>query len=122
MASRLLTAPNFLRELMGEHGLWSKQEHALRGQGVAVTKILREAGFRQIRSSWLGMAVELDPDEFWAVQATYGSEERIRLGELRPEQVAQLRADFRERSLRVRAQGGRLVYRYGAMFYVTSRP
>jgi SAM-dependent methyltransferase len=114
---RMLVAPGFLAELMQEKGLWPEQEHVMRPSAVSVPELLRQAGFKDLSCSWHGRWAELDAEEFWNVQVTYSSTERIRLAELQPDQLDELRTEFLKRCNRVLARGGRLVYPYGAMFY-----
>jgi ubiquinone/menaquinone biosynthesis C-methylase UbiE len=111
---RELTAPRFLRELLAERGL--SPDFGIH-QHVDVEALLRGAGFRDIRSSWVGGSVQLEPEAFWEVQAVFGSEERVLLGKT-PEAVRQaLRTAFLERATAMRRRGGHLVYRYGAMIF-----
>ena len=78
-------------------------------------------GFKRIRRDWQGHREELDPDDFWRVQVTFASPERIRLQEASVEEVATLKQEFLERCRRVQARSGALVYRHGAMFYTGTR-
>ncbi|MDP3174712.1 MAG: methyltransferase domain-containing protein [Phenylobacterium sp.] len=119
---QLLLAPQYLRGLMIEHGLWSHQADDPHSHRVSVRDLLRTSGFASVSTSWLGAAVELEPEDFWSVQAIYSSGPRIRLSSLEPERVSALKADFMERTGRVRTRGGRLVYQYGALFHVAVKP
>jgi ubiquinone/menaquinone biosynthesis C-methylase UbiE len=118
---RLLASPDFLRELMHEHGLAGDPETARHHDAPDVATVLQDAGFANVKASWLGTTVALDPEEFWSVQAIYDSAVRGRLANFEPPKVAALKADFLDRANRVRARGGKLVYRYGAMVYATQR-
>ena len=118
---RLLLAPDFLKGLMVEQGLWAERNDAGHHHHIDVAAIIRQAGFSSVRASWAGSSVDLDPETFWAVQATYGSNERVRLAELDPAQVARLKAEFLTRAAAVVAKGGKLTYRYGAMYYEAVR-
>lgn len=117
---RLLTAPGFLQDLMARQGVPPRRSDIAHHGPIDVAKLLRAAGFRDIARSWQGIRAELEPEEFWAVQATYGSPERIRLAELSPTQLAELKAAFLEECRSVQDRGGKLVYPFGAMFYTAS--
>lgn len=83
--------------------------------------MLRQAGFTRIRRDWQGHRQELDPEDFWRVQFTFASRERIRLQEASAPQIAALKQEFLERCRRVQAKSGTLVYRHGAMLYTGIR-
>ena len=116
---RLLTAPAFLHRLMREHGLPpdpNLQPH----RDVPIPRMLCKAGFRHVRSRWLGCRKELDTLDFWRLQVTFDSPARIRLQQASPQEIAALKQDFLERCRRVKEKKGALIYRYAAMFYVGS--
>jgi len=114
---RLLMAPGFLRAVMARHGVAPATGATGTHPATETGALLQAAGFRDIASTWRGTAVQLTPEEFWEVQATYGSPERIRLGELPPERQAALREDFLTECRQVQGRGGQLVYRFGAMLH-----
>lgn len=118
----VLEAPKFLRSLMREHGLATPTGKIPPDRAIKVPDLLRRAGFDRVGSCWHGACVELTAEDFWAVQAVYGSAERIRLAELPSGKVANLKEEFIERANKVRACGGRLIYPFGAMFYSAQRP
>ena len=118
---RLLTAPQYLHRLMVEHGMNMNETHGAQRSQLETERILRQVGFRRIRRDWQGHREELDPDDFWRVQVTFASPERIRLQEASVGEVATLKQEFLERCRRVQARSGTLVYRHGAMFYTGTR-
>lgn len=88
-----------------------------------VDERIAAAGFAGIRTFWQGhIATIASPDEFWELQATYSSFARKRMAQLPPEALAALRRRFDERCAAVQRRGGRLVYPYGAAFFVAHRP
>ena len=77
---RLLTAPQYLHRLMVVHGMNLNETHGPKVP-LETERLLRQVGFKRIRRDWQGHREELDPDDFWSVQVTYASPERIRLRE-----------------------------------------
>ena len=118
---RLLTAPDFLLRLMGEHGMEPDEIHQPPSSRSQSDRMLRQAGFRRVYRRWQGHREELDAEEFWRVQVTYATEARIRLQRGSPDELAALERDFIERCRRVQANAGKLVYRHAAMFYAGVR-
>jgi ubiquinone/menaquinone biosynthesis C-methylase UbiE len=118
---RLLTAPEFLLSLMREHEIFPLDEHHPKGPRIGVAQLLRQVGFHRVQQCWQGYCEELIPDEFWNLQVTYTSEARIRLQQAAPAELAALKEDFIERCRRVQANGGKLIYPHGAMFYLGTR-
>ena len=96
------------------------------GRGVrpaGIPEQVQAAGFSDVRVHWQGHIERLDtPEEFWELQATYSSFARKRLAAAQPETLAALRREFDARCRAVLARGGRLVYPYGAAFFVARRP
>jgi ubiquinone/menaquinone biosynthesis C-methylase UbiE len=118
---RLLTAPQFLRHLMVEHGMNLNETQGHRTSQSRTERMLRQVGFQRIRRYWQGHREDLDPEDFWRVQATFASRERIRLQAASAQEIADLKQKFLERCRRVQANSGRLVYPYGAMLYAGTR-
>ncbi len=116
---RLLMAPQFLRGLMSEHAMATPP--VLAEQPVSVGRLLRHAKSERVRCSWIGRATELSPQEFWDVQATFPSRERMALQSASPDQVRRLRRDFDERVAAVQARSGRLIYVQGAQVWSAIR-
>lgn len=119
---RLLTAPQFLHRMMIEHGMTPSAKHQPLQHRPRITRLLREAGFKHIQQHWLGYSVEVNPDEFWRLQVTFSSRDRIRLQEASEQDVAALKRDFLERCRIVQNNNGKLIYPHAAVFYVVMRP
>jgi len=119
---RVLTAPHFLLRLMHEHGIPPKEEHQPGFSFSKITHILRQAGFERVYRRWQGHREELNPEEFWRVQATYTTAARIRLQQASSAQSTALKTDFLERCRSVQTRNGKLIYHHAAMFYAGIRP
>jgi SAM-dependent methyltransferase len=124
-----LAAPQALETLVRERlpATASEEVARLARQGHLkprlVPALVREAGFVRVRTSWQGHEALLDtPEEFWELQRTYSTLARKRLASAPPEEGLRLRDEFLARAARVRERGGRLVYRYAALFVVAERP
>ena len=117
----LLVAPQFLHHLMVEHGINLDETQGPRTSQLRTRRMLRQVGFKRIRRHWQGRRQDLDPDDFWRVQVTFASRERIRLQEASAEELTELKQDFLERCRRVQANGGSLIYPHGAMLYAGMR-
>ena len=100
---RLLTAPQYLHRLMVEHGMNLNETHGARRSQLETERILRQVGFKRIRRDWQGHREELDPDDFWRVQVTFASPERIRLQEASVEEIATLKQEFLDQSKSLRS-------------------
>lgn len=118
---RMLTAPQFLHRMLIEHGMTPDARHQPLDRRPRIRRLLRKAGFERIQRHWLGHRTALDPDEFWRLQVTFSSPDRIRLREASVRDVAALKQDFLERCRTVQNNGGELIYRHAAMFYVGMR-
>lgn len=118
---RRLLAPHFLHGLMKKHGIDGLEAHGDYNNSAGIEETLKAAGFDNFRTLWRGDVVDLDEEDFWAVQAVYGSAARIVLSNEAVETVEALRSDFIDTARRVRSMGGKLIYRYGAKFYVATR-
>jgi ubiquinone/menaquinone biosynthesis C-methylase UbiE len=121
---RRLTAPGFLNALVEKHFPSSPRAEVpewvsqTRHKKRHVRNLMREAGFRNLRTSWMGHQVSFeDPQEFWELQVTFSSLARKRLARVPAESVAALRREFLEACAKVQARGGKLAYPSGA-FYV----
>lgn len=124
-----LNAPQALEAFVVERlpAVATTETTHLAGQGHMkprlVPALVREAGFVRVQVSWQGHEAVLDsPEEFWELQRTYSTLARKRLASAPPEEVLRLRAEFVARATRVRERGGRLAYRYAALFVVAERP
>jgi ubiquinone/menaquinone biosynthesis C-methylase UbiE len=118
---RLLIAPYFLRRLMIKHGMSLNNTQGPRASQSPIERMLRQAGFQGIRKAWQGYREDLDPEDFWRVQVTFASRERIRLQEASAQEIAAFKQEFLEQCRRVQANGGRLIYPHGAMLYAGMR-
>jgi SAM-dependent methyltransferase len=123
-----LSAPAFLlrlldRRLPDDGGLrGTEQRDRLTWRPAhALTRLLREEGFQEIRRSWGGAVERIeDPELFWELQVHFTSRARYRLLGARPEVVESLRLEFLRECNEVLDRGGELVYPHGAAF-VTGR-
>src|SRR5262249_37204881 len=75
---RLLIAPQFLRQLITKHKMVRNSQEQPK---VPIEQLLREVGFEQVSRCWEGRRERLDPDQFWRLQVTFGSGERMVLQE-----------------------------------------
>jgi hypothetical protein len=83
--------------------------------------MLRRAGFARVYRRWQGHREELNPEEFWCVQATYTTSARIRLQQASSAQLTALKSEFLERCRSVRMKNGKFIYHHAAMFYAGIR-
>ena len=118
---RLLTAPRFLTRLMIEHGMAPEEKHLPKSPQTPISRMLRDVGFERVYQRWQGHCEELDAEDFWRLQVTYATPERIRLQHATPDEIAGLKDDFLDRCRGVQANHGRLIYRHAAMFYAGIR-
>lgn len=118
----VLTAPGFLRALMHDMGLEAGHlDHMPHHGKIDTPGLLREAGFRDVRSDWAGATFSLTPEAFWDVSAVYGSAERVRIAELAPAEATRLKAAFLHKAHDTLGRNGRLLYRCGARIHVACR-
>jgi SAM-dependent methyltransferase len=115
---RMFVAPHLLRDLMTRRGLVSNGKQQPK---VSIERLLRHVGFEQLDRYWQGHRERVDPDQFWSVQVTFGSRERMVLQEISAEERATLKHDFLVRCRSVQAKGGTLIYSNAAMFYLGTR-
>ena len=97
------------------------ESHPPRSSRPWIGRMLQQVGFERMHRHWQGYREELDPEEFWSVQVTYASPERIRLLGASDREIAALKQAFLARCGTVQAKNGRLVYPHGAMFYAAMR-
>ena len=124
LQGRRLTAPGFLNALVEKHFPSSRRAEIpdwvtkTRHKKRRVRVLMREAGFRNLRTFWIGHQVCFeDPKEFWELQVTFSSMARKRLARVPAEKVAALRNEFLQTCSKVQDRGGKLAYPSGA-FYV----
>jgi len=88
-----------------------------------VPELVRQAGFRNLKTSWSGAEVLIDtPEEFWDLQRTFSSFARKRLSDADAGQLESVRAEFLKICREVQARGGKLIYPYGALYVLAQRP
>ena len=120
---RMLSAPTFMQTLLADMGVQERDG----GRGaphrgrIDAGKLLADAGFERVRSTWAGAEFTLSPEEFWDVSAIYGSGERDRLAQLSAAQIARVKDEFMRRVGRVLSSDGRLIYHCGARIYAATR-
>ena len=126
---KLLTGPSSLNELTARllEGHVDPEESSLAREGrkrtQKIPELIREAGFRIVKTSWRGAEAVIDtPEEFWDLQRTFSSFARKRLLRADVGQVEAVRAAFLKICREVHAGGGKLTYPYGALFVVAKRP
>jgi ubiquinone/menaquinone biosynthesis C-methylase UbiE len=123
-----LVAPRFLNGLvykhLPEHSAPEESHlastHANRS-GV-LPALVHQAGFREVRTHWLGTtAVLAKPEDFWELQATFSSIARKRLGAATPPKVQALRAEFFDNCRERQRRGGRLLFPLAALIVSARR-
>jgi ubiquinone/menaquinone biosynthesis C-methylase UbiE len=124
LRGRRLTAPGFLDALVEKHFPSAHRAEVpewithTRHKKHRVRALMREAGFKILRTFWMGHQVCFeDPLEFWELQATFSSIARRRLARVPQEKLAAVRSEFLRMCAKVQARGGKLAYPSGA-FYV----
>ena len=125
---RWVAAPGFLDQLVRRHvpaeGEHETAEITRSGHpGSVLPRMVRAAGFEQLHRFWRGFTPEFKTaEEFWDLQATYSTFSRKRLTHATPAQAQAVKDEFFATCRAVLARGGRLVYRYGALFVSAQRP
>jgi ubiquinone/menaquinone biosynthesis C-methylase UbiE len=126
---RWLSAPGFIDALVRKHvppldePETSEISRSATHAGSYLPRMVKAAGFEGLNRSWQGDAPNLStPEEFWELQSTFSSLARKRLSHATPEQAAAVKTEFFSTSREVQQRGGRLVYRYGALFVAARRP
>jgi hypothetical protein len=124
-----LQATAFLDGMLDRHlGLAPPEQDAAWTKGKAhysasVPQLMRETGYRDVRSAWIGQTSEIDSvDDFWRLQATFSSRARKRIPQATAAQVAALRGAFDAACERQLQRGGKLVYRSGALVAIGTVP
>ncbi len=126
---QILQAPAMLDALIeAEWGPATGADEAAWTHGVheyssSVAQMMRVAGCEALQSHWVGSDASIgSADDFWVLQSTLSSMARKRLASAGPEQVTALRTRFDERCHCVLRNGGRMVYRSGALITSGNRP
>jgi SAM-dependent methyltransferase len=126
---RRLVAPGSLESLLtrrlghdeGASAHW--QEHAREHGAAGLARLVGDAGFADVQSSWQGRDLEVaTASEFWDLQRTFSSRARRRLADVPPALLEELRREMEAESAAVLARGGRLVYPQGVLFVRARRP
>jgi ubiquinone/menaquinone biosynthesis C-methylase UbiE len=129
MRGKRVTAPALLDALV-ERMLPSRggpEESPLAAAGrqrsQRVPRLVRDAGFTSVRSTWEGHQSVIDSaEEFWDLQRTFSSIARKRLEASTRAEVEPVRAAFMAECKRVQSAGGQLVYPHAALFVSAVRP
>jgi SAM-dependent methyltransferase/glycosyltransferase involved in cell wall biosynthesis len=118
---RCLIAPEFLDRLVlrrlpeakvAPETTWARHR-GLRSH--AAVQWMREAGFSDVQSSWVGSEAVVDSvDDFWNLQATFSTFARQRLARAPADAVRDIREEFTRAARQVKARGGTLLYPFGA--------
>ncbi len=88
-----------------------------------ISQLMRQAGFADVRTTWVGQSSEIDSiDDFWRLQATFSSRARKRLPLASAAQLTALRHAFDAQCRRHLDRGGKLVYRTGALVGIGVAP
>lgn len=122
---RMLTAPHALDARLPFASEAPETPLARRGRaaGAELVRLTREAGFREIRSGWMGRCFEIPSAErFWELQAVFSSRARKGLAALDPEERRRLREELLRDAQGVLDSGGSLVYRVGASWIRAAKP
>jgi ubiquinone/menaquinone biosynthesis C-methylase UbiE len=129
LRGRRLTAPSFLNTLVETHFPSAHRTEVpewithTRHKKYRVRALLREAGFKNLRTFWMGHQVYFeDPREFWELQVTFSSIARKRLARVPQEKLAALRSEFLQTCATVQARGGKLAYPSGAFYVRGEKP
>ena len=118
---RELMAPRFLEDLARRRLPAEAGTHSHHHRSVNLRGLVRAAGFEEVSTFWEGRETVLEsPEEFWELQRTYSTGVRDRLAQASPDEVTALRDEGLTAAARVRASGGRVIYRHAALF-VTAR-
>ena len=123
-----LVAPQFLNQLALEYipaddepeESWLAR--AGRNRSRTLPRLVRNAGFENLRSHWESHQVTLEtPADFWDIQRTFSSIARKRLNGATSDQIAKVRAKFEDVCQQVLTHGGRLTYPFAAFFIAARR-
>ena len=122
LSGRQLVACRFIEDLVerrlpaAERSEEAQWLHESPHMSVSVPKMVRAAGFADVRNDWVGQRLELESaEEFWDLQITFSSLARKRVAAAAEDAAAGLRAEFDRLCREVLAAGGSLVYPTGAL-------
>ena len=124
-----MTAPAALDSMVERHLPESGEPeeshlaHSSLNRTGSVTKLVRQAGFINLKTDWVGNQLVVDsPEEFWSMQRTFSSIARKRLDHAPQDQAARLREQFLTTCRSIQERGGRLVYPMAAFYVLGKRP
>jgi SAM-dependent methyltransferase len=118
---RELLAPAFLEGLVRRRLPAEEGQRSHHHGSVNVRRLVRRAGFEDVRTFWQGQKIVLDgPEEFWEVQRTFSTVVRDRLARASADEVAALHDEAVAAAARV--SRGRVIYRNAALFVTARRP
>jgi hypothetical protein len=84
---------------------------------------MREAGFSDVQSSWIGSEAGVESvEEFWNLQTTFSTFARQRLAAAPADVVRDIREEFESEARQVKARGGTFLYPFGATLISGTRP
>jgi len=122
LSGRQLVACRFIEDLVerrlpaAERSEEAQWLHESPHMSVSVPKMVRAAGFADVRNDWVGQRLELESaEQFWDLQITFSSLARKRVAAAAEDAAAGLRAEFDRLCREVLAAGGSLVYPTGAL-------
>ena len=116
-----LAAPAFLESIIAASG-GAPLRAAPHVGPRSLLRLVHAAGFEDVATSWSGQeAVIGSAEEFWELQATFSTPARAWLAEAGEDARRAVRERFRRGCADVEAQGGRLVYRQGALLVSARR-
>jgi SAM-dependent methyltransferase len=117
---RCLIAPQDLERLLADAG--PAPPAAPHVSSARLTRLVREAAFQDVRTSWVGDEGVIDsPEEFWDLASAFSTPARTWLAAAGPSAREAVRARFLEACRRVRDRGGRLVHPQGAWLVIARR-
>ena len=91
---------------------WVEHHHGFTG---SIKSLVQNAGFTNIRTSWIGQYSIVDSaHDFWLLQMTFSSIARKRIQQADKEIVGKLKNEFYTQCNEVLRKNGRLVYQTGA--------
>jgi SAM-dependent methyltransferase len=122
LRGRELVAPAFLEDLVRRRSGPAKP-HVHHQKSVNLARLVRKAGFVDVRKFWEGHETVLkSPEEFWEVQRTFSTLVRDWLAHAPADEVARLHDEVVGAGARVISSRGCLSYRHSALFVTARRP
>lgn len=88
-----------------------------------LARMIREAGFAEVTSDWIGQDFVIPTvEEFWILETTLSTWSRKFMSRATPEELDRLKAAYWDECTKVLDRGGRLVYRIGAGIVTARKP